>query len=502
MKIQSLKIKGIGPIADATIPIDKPLLVFYGEVRQGKSTLLNAVRWVCGGSFPEDIIKHGEKEASIELGFDGGCILRTFYRTKAAEGKPSEIKARAVQFVKGGKPVPEPASELRKLLNPFLINQDFFKSKDEKERKQYLVELFAVDTTDLDTEAFNKGREASALRSKLEGYGEIDLAPVEEVDTAALRQQLAEMRQGHEAKIQAWKNERAEQQKAHNDHLAEVNRKNAVIRSGNSAVDSKIEHRRTLVDRHERAAKQLQELQAVISQIDGAIAETDGWLKEHQKSPEIQQLEAPIAPEMPAAPDTSAIEAQLQNAAAQNVRAEQFKKNKERAAQRDADEAKLKTLEARGREIKKEKLTRLAKVSETCGVPGLTFDESGDFAYEGTAAGMLSTSQLMRLSSALSALYPPELGLGVELVDRGESLGRSIFDYVKHAEANRISVLATVVGQRPATVPENVGCWVVKDGVVLKDDEEPPIKEKDEPVIYQRGELPPRDARDEHDKSL
>lgn len=26
--------------------------------------------------------------------------------------------------------------------------------------------------------------------------------------------------------------------------------------------------------------------------------------------------------------------------------------------------------------------------------------------------------------------------------------------------------------------------------------------EKDEPVVYNRGELPPRDARDEHDKSL
>jgi DNA repair exonuclease SbcCD ATPase subunit len=45
MKIQKLIIKNIGIIEDTTIEFNKPLLLFYGEIRQGKTTILNAVRW-------------------------------------------------------------------------------------------------------------------------------------------------------------------------------------------------------------------------------------------------------------------------------------------------------------------------------------------------------------------------------------------------------------------------------------------------------------------------
>ena len=40
---------------------------------------------------------------------------------------------------------------------------------------------------------------------------------------------------------------------------------------------------------------------------------------------------------------------------------------------------------------------------------------------------MLSTSQIMRLSGELSSLYPQ--GFGLELIDRAESLGKSIFTF-------------------------------------------------------------------------
>ena len=62
MKALSLSVKNIGIIPDAVIPLDKPLICLYGEVRQGKTTFLNAVRWVFGGSFPTDIIRTGETD--------------------------------------------------------------------------------------------------------------------------------------------------------------------------------------------------------------------------------------------------------------------------------------------------------------------------------------------------------------------------------------------------------------------------------------------------------
>ena len=40
IRITSITVRNLGPIADAVIQIDnKPLVIFYGEVRQGKTTI-------------------------------------------------------------------------------------------------------------------------------------------------------------------------------------------------------------------------------------------------------------------------------------------------------------------------------------------------------------------------------------------------------------------------------------------------------------------------------
>ena len=43
MKLKTLTIKNVGLIADTVIQLDKPLLLFYGEIRQGKTTILNVL---------------------------------------------------------------------------------------------------------------------------------------------------------------------------------------------------------------------------------------------------------------------------------------------------------------------------------------------------------------------------------------------------------------------------------------------------------------------------
>ena len=55
MKLQSLTIKNIGIIADTTIKLDKPLLLFYGEIRQGKSTILAAIVGEKPAAVPEHV---------------------------------------------------------------------------------------------------------------------------------------------------------------------------------------------------------------------------------------------------------------------------------------------------------------------------------------------------------------------------------------------------------------------------------------------------------------
>jgi hypothetical protein len=77
---------------------------------------------------------------------------------------------------------------------------------------------------------------------------------------------------------------------------------------------------------------------------------------------------------------------------------------------------------------------------------------------------MLSGSQIMRLSEELSNLYPKDLGIG--LIDRAESLGKSVFLLIDRAKEEDKTILATVVGERPAEVPEEVGVWIVEKGEV------------------------------------
>jgi hypothetical protein len=77
---------------------------------------------------------------------------------------------------------------------------------------------------------------------------------------------------------------------------------------------------------------------------------------------------------------------------------------------------------------------------------------------------MLSTSQIMRLSELLSGRYPD--GFNLSLLDRGESMGKSIFALIERATAEEKTILATVVGEKPAKTPDGVGVFVVEGGQV------------------------------------
>ena len=156
------------------------------------------------------------------------------------------------------------------------------------------------------------------------------------------------------------------------------------------------------------------------------------------------------------------MESQISEAAANQVRYEQYQKNLKREKDRTNDEKRIYELEDKHREYKKEKIYKLSKIGETSGIKTLAFDETGNFVYEGTTAGMLSGSQIMKLSEELSNLYPKDLGIG--LVDRAESLGKSVFLLVDRAKEEEKTILATVVGERPANIPEEIGVFIVTEG--------------------------------------
>lgn len=453
MKPTKLIIKNIGKIADESIDINQPLILFYGEIKQGKTTILNCVRWICGGEFPDDIISHGAKDGLIELHFDGGMISRSFYRAKDLT-----TKARPVVFVKNGKPVQSPVAEIKRLLNPFLLDQDFLRNKTELERKQYFTELFAVDTTALDTELFNSQRDAATLRAKISGYGEIDLTPVHAVNIAGAQSELQAIKSEYATQKAALETEFQSLQDGWQAACEATDKKNQAINEANSKVDQSTQQARGINSEIERLQARIVELQ---NQLKGIEIGAKSPLYNRPAAPDRAPIQQKL---LEIVPDTSKLEKLIQDAGATNVKAGIYAQNKARAEQKRLDEESLAAMEKRQREIKAEKQTKLQTISQSSGIKGLSFDESGNFIYDDTTAGMISDSQIMRLSSELSALYPD--GFGLDLIDRAESLGKSIFEFVDKAKAENKSILATIVGERPAKVPADIGVFVVNDGKI------------------------------------
>jgi len=427
MKVKRLIIKNVGLIADTTIELNKPLILFYGEIRQGKTTILNAVRWAFGGAYPADIIRHGQDDARVTLEFEGGSINREWYRSKGGE-----TKAREIAFIRDGKPIKKPVDEIKKFLNPFLLDQDFLRTMGETERKQYFVQLFAVDTSEIDKEIYACEGEARDLRVKVKMYGTIDLTKVESVDPEPLKVQLAGIR------------------RVHQDLIVDIESGNKKIRAQNAEYNKAVESLFAL-------EKDIVELRSRLNMMEAKKEGIDAWVKENTLHDENF---------LPFPPDTSALEDGITKAAATNVRAEQYQKNLARAEQKKNDEKEILFLETRQRDLKKAKLATLAEISATSKIKDLAFDEEGNFTYQGTSAGMLSGSQIMRLSEELSGLYPKDLG--ISLVDRAESLGKSVFLLIDRAREEDKTILATVVGERPAEIPAEVGVWIVEKGEVKK----------------------------------
>lgn len=459
MKVKQLVIKNIGVIEDMAIPLNQELTVFYGDIKQGKTTILNSVRWVLGDSFPDDIIRHGQQEAHIQLDALNDALQTVVVRREWYVGKDGTTKARQIQYTINGVLQAKPAEKLAEFLNPFMLNQDFFNSMSETDKSRYLVKLFAVDTSAEDLAIAAASSKAQQLRATVKGYGAIDLTPVGPVDVAGLRQQLQDRRLAREAALTQARQGKEAAVKAHSEANTEYLRVLSDVRAHNERVSTSEKFQRG-------DAKQVLELEATLKTLRDAMAVRNTWLADNpmQKEPsepahpDTSAFDAILAPVRD--PDTEALELSIQKAAADEVRREQYLKNVERAKLRDADNLEILRLEQEQRDLKEAKVAKLKDIQT--GIPELVFLEDGTFTFEGSTPGMLSTSQSMKLSGLLSDRYPD--GLGMALLDKGESLGKSLFTLVDRAKTEDKAILVTVVGEKPARIPEDVGVFVVENG--------------------------------------
>jgi len=428
MNITSIAIKNIGILKDVTIEVNNPLIAVFGEPKQGKSTILKAAKWVFGGEVPEDIIRHGCQEASIKVGLNDpswtapGYAERTFYR--AADGS---TKSRAVTLVMNGEVKKRPSDEIKKILNPFLIDQDHFVKMSDTARTKFLAELLGVDTSDIDKVILETEKKASDQRVKIKAYGNIDTAPVEDVDVDDLKKKK-------DVIVDAWRSQKEAVEK-HNDAARPINNK------------------------RERVAAEIDSVKAEIERLTERAKNLAGWL--------VDNPDVSIDP-IPEMPDTHELDEAISNAKAQKLRFTTYLENKKRAQALEDDKALLRVMEESVKEARIEKKSLLFSISESCPIEGLGFNEEGDIVFENTHVSMLSTSQNMRLSSACFSVIGKaiENGLNLEIIDRAESLGRSIWEFTEKAEKENLTILAAIVGQASADIPENVGVFVVENGEI------------------------------------
>ena len=499
MRVMLLEIHNVGMIDNMSLRLDKPLILFYGEVRQGKTTILNAVRWCLGAAFPSDLIRHGCDDASVRLALDNGSVTRSWYRNKTGE-----TVARPIQFVQAGQLLAKPAEAIKKFLNPFLLDQDHLRNMGEAERKRFFLELLDVDTGQLDAQVLALEGNARDYRAKIKAYGDIDVTEVAKPDLVALEakrsgivsaNKLGELHAA-EANVKANADWARECQSVTAMNAAA--RKGVDDRNAVKAAEWKAENDRVTAENAEIVAHnyrrksrwdKLQEKQAEVMRLEAALAaareDVAGilqWIEDPMNatkdlilvSPAPVKEDAPPAAAMPTPPmptvftpeSLAEVDKEIFAAHQQHGRYVVYVANVAKLAEKRAAEKKLAEMENEVKRLRAEKIAKLAGVAAECGIPGLKFDADGNFTYQNTDAGMLSTSQLMELSTVLCGLYPP--GFGLDLVDRAESLGKNVLLLVDRAKREDKTILATIVGEKPATMPEDVGVWVVDGGKVTK----------------------------------
>lgn len=444
MKVEKLIISNVGIIGEMELDFrERLLMILYGERRQGKTTVLNCIKWLAGGQIPKELIKEGQEEAFIEMHVENGIIRREFYVNKAGEFSNRPIQASINNRKLSQK-------DVTLLFNPFQLDQNFFISKNHADRKSFLLEIFGANTSVQDLKIKTIADESTVLRGEIKAFGEIDTVEVKESNLAALRSRETTIRTSLNTKV-------LESRKTNEASISQYNEAISEYSTSVHNWEREQSEKEVKINTCCFPLETLMELGYTGREVSEWIESFPKPLKEHSF---IKPIQKELISEMPNQSELEAIQEKISNAKVENLQFEQYESRVKKQAVKDEMSKTLAAKQITLKSVKEEKGKLLQTISGK--IEGLEFDENGDYRFLGTHASMMSDSEEMELSALLSSLYPQ--GLDLIIMDRGESMGREIVELIHEAEKTKSNILVTVVGKYPSDIDKKIGVFEVTNG--------------------------------------
>lgn len=338
-----------------------------GENGAGKSSVLDALFAAIGGkrAAPADPVRHGEKEATIEVHLDDPKVIIS--RSFTPDGKTElRIESRA------GERYPSPQAMLDKLFGKLAFDPGAFMHLEPKQRLELLLSVvtYKVDAKKLEELAPESEIEDPIQRLRVRFESVYQDRTVEGRVHDQLKGELAALEAPREDDPKATVN------------IADVVAKRDEMKRLCAEWSAKGGELSRLVDEEKRLRERLQVIEVLKAGLEKDLA---------------------IAP-----PDWSALDEQIENAEAINERiaaARRYENVAERLEE-SADKILAKTAHLERIKAYKEELVRTAVMP----VAGLGFDK-GDVTFEGVPFEQASQAQKVRVSAAIGMALNPALRL-------------------------------------------------------------------------------------------
>jgi hypothetical protein len=330
------------------------------------------------------------------------------------------------------------------------------------ERKRFFVELFGIDTIDIDNQIKINEEKAKDLRSVIKGFGIIELKKIEKPNNENLlkEKEIEEKRliKLHTDYLTSCDKIKSNWKIKNQKHLQDI----IIFNSTQNNLSLNIKSKITALNEINIMLKD-NSFESFFNLV--AANEFIAKLKQPKQIKKVENLPDPIIESLETDKTKyNAILEQISDSKVNKVLYDNYCKEVAKNEDKKSKELSLKQLVLTNSDLRKEKISKLAEYGKE--IENLSFDETGNLIFEGIANDNLSTSQIVRLGSNLSKLFPDSL-LSLELLDRAESLGKKIFEFVEKAEKEQTTILATIVGEKPATMPENIGVFVVENGELI-----------------------------------